>query len=139
MKTCGGYSLIEMCVALALISVVFLATLSLLPGAYSSFKRSEHRMAANAVAQEIIDHCCSEGFSSLQPGSWDSTSAIPIAVYLADQTLEDQTVLKSQLLIEPGAGAVSDQLRLVTLTIRWNERESNQTLVRHRRIANLQR
>lgn len=134
-----GYTILEMAISLTLLAVIFIATLSILPVAFRSFRKSEHRIAANCKAQDICEHCSSVGAADLPLGVWTPTTAPAQMTYLSNETLDDQVVLRPELEISAVAGPTSSLLRQLTVRIYWQEGTQEQLLVRYRRLANVRR
>jgi hypothetical protein len=121
--------LIEVVLAMALISLVLFALLSVLPGSFFTMPKAEHQLSANLMADEILDSYTARPFSQLQPGIYP----------LAARKLEDGTEVSAELEIASGAGRLASTLRLLTLRLSWSDRQNRKRLVRHRRVAHLQR
>lgn len=124
-----GGSLAEVVVALALISLVLFALLSVLPMSYWCMPRAEHQLAANDLADELLDQAAAGPFTALQPGR----------LTLAPRRLDDGCELQSEVEVEIPTGPLAPHLRLVTVWVRWQEKQGQRTLIRHRRLARLQR
>ena len=132
-------SLMEVALALAVLSVIAIACLGVLPIAWRSVRASEHQLSANARAQEILDECSAGSFERLKVGTYTGASAPPLGPLLVDRTLEDQVVLQAELEIAAVAGPQAPRLRLLTLRIRWQERGQTRVVARHRRVARIAR
>lgn len=135
----AGYTILEMAISLTLLALIFIATLSILPGAFRSFRKSEHRLAANCKAQDICEHCSSVGASDLPVGKWTPANAPAQMTYLNNETLDDKVILRPELEIAQVSGPLSSQLRQLTVRIYWQEGTQDQVLVRYRRLANIRR
>ena len=124
-----GGSLAEVVVAFALISLVLFALLSVLPMSYWCMPRAEHQLAANDMADETLDQAAAGPFTALQPGRRT----------VAPRRLDDGCELQTEVAIEVPTGPLAAHLRLVTVWVRWQEKQGQRTLMRHRRLARIQR
>ena len=115
--------------AIALLTLILFALLTVVPGSFFTMPKAEHQLAANSIADEILDDLSAGPFTGLQPGSRT----------LPARTLEDGTLLSLTLEIQAGQGHLANLLRQVSLTVSWDDRQKHQRLVRHRRISHLRR
>ena len=134
-----GFSLIETVLGMAILALVLMAALALLPLSLQSMRGSEHQLAANTWAQEIIDQCAAGPFESLIPGTHNASNSRPLSPILQTRTLEDNVVLQAEVEIQPGPGDTSGRLRCLDVIITWKEKQQDKKLVRHRRISHLRR
>ena len=135
-----GLSLLEVVFAIAALAFFFFALISLYPTVILSMHQSEHRMAANSCAQEALDHCSAASFGTLVPGTYTPAAPGPLALFLTNVTLGDQTVLMPEVVIVQGPNpGIQDKLRMLTVNVSWKERNKTITVSRHRRIAKLLR
>ena len=115
--------------AFVTLTIALFFCLAVLPVSWRSVRSSDHQIAANRFAQEILDECAAGPFSRLTPG-----------VYAVDdRLLEDHVVLHPELRIQAGPGATAARLRLLDLRISWEESGRTKFVDRHRRIAQLRR
>ena len=134
-----AFTLLEVLFSASFLAFFFFAIISLYPSTIFSVKQSEHRLAANALAQEMLDQCSAGPYSSLVAGTW--TAAAPGRLtFIADRKLADQTVLRPVVTVAEGPTPnTRARVREVTATVNWLERNRPQTLVRFRSIANVRR
>lgn len=112
-----GFSLIEILIAAALISVAFLAIASMFPTGYTNIEYGGEASRAMALAQQKIEelrNTPSTSFSSISSGS-DNPSG-----YTRTWTVENV-----------GFGSSSGDLKKVTVTVKWPQviRKGEVTLV----------
>ena len=132
-------SLLEIVFAIAALAFFFFALIAMYPTILLSMHESEHRVAGNLVAQELLDNCSSTSFANLGSGAF-TPSAPGSLTFLAKVTLSDQTVLTPEVSISSGPSpSTSNNLRLVTVKVIWSERNKVLQVIRHRRIAKLLR
>lgn len=134
-----GISLLELTVTTSLLVVVFLVLINLLPSMIYAGTQARHRMAATALAGEILDQCSAGPYERLQVGVWTPAAAGPLAGYLQDQVLDDQVVLSPQVRVAAVTGFDLANLVQVTVTVRWQHRRRNLEQSRLRRIASIRR
>ena len=136
-----GLSLLEVVFAVAVLTLFFFTLVSLFPSMLVSMRKTEHRLQANSYAQEILDRCSAGPFSDLAAtGVFSVTAGGALAPVLVRRKLEDDVLLEPEVEIAVGPTAnTANNLRLVTVRVRWQEQNRTQLAVRHRRIAKVQR
>ena len=84
-------SLIEVIVALSLVSLVTLFLFGLLPSTGLLSQQSEQQTFAASLADEIVAHLDTTGFDRLHDnlGTWSPTNPGPFSPYLTERTMKD--------------------------------------------------
>ena len=133
-----GVSLVEVVMAASLLSLVMLFLFNIIPASAIATRGAEHRLAADSLAQSVLDQAASLPFGSLVDGTYDAAS--PGLLGLADQRLEDGTLLVVRATISPSpGGAPRTRLLLVRVEVTWRERTRNPVLVRELQLSAVRR
>ena len=106
-----GLSLLELVVAMSLVSAVLLLVLNLFPQALATLSGSEFRLQAERLAQGEVEKAMAAGFSALQPAQFQA----------------------GEYRVETRIDSLSPTLREVTVTVRWQERGRTRSVVQHLR------
>lgn len=115
-----GVSLVEVIVAVSLLSLVGVFVLNILPTSALAVRQAEHRVAAVQLCQSLLAEAALEPFDSLAMGE----QALP------PLTLDDQVVLKPVRQVMAVAGPQPedpDQVRRVRIVVRWTEARNTRT------------
>ena len=127
MRAKRAFTLIETMVAMAILSVLMLALLGLAATSRHTSRQAENRLAADTIAQNLLEEARHRGFSALEPTTVellevDSEWGLPGAT--ARQVVEKV----------PGYGG---HLIEVEITVTWPERGRERTSTRSLLVSSL--
>lgn len=104
----SGLSLLETILATAMVAGVALLLLNLHPILALSVVQAEQHLAADEIAQSVLDRTRSGRFSDLEPGA-----------HLLDPVVVGSVAYRPRLEVFQPAGTRSDLLRGLRVTVRW--------------------
>lgn len=134
--------MLELIFTATLLALVFMVMLNLVPTAMMSVRQGEHRVAANALAQAIVDECETMHFRHLQadrtyiPGS---PGAVGAMLTRQARDLEDGTVLEPTLEVAGLPGYNRRSIAHLRLTIAWQEKTGRRSLTREMDVSSVLR
>lgn len=137
-----GLSLLELIFTASLLALVFMVMLNVVPTAMMSVRQGEHRVAANALAQSIMDECQTMHFQPFRadrtyiPGSPGVVGAM---LDRQPRTLEDGTVFEPTLEVSGIAGFERRSLAHIRLTIAWKEKVGRRSITRELDLSSVLR
>jgi type II secretory pathway pseudopilin PulG len=132
-------SLIEVIIALSLVSLVILFLFGLLPSTGLLTQQAEQQTFAASLADEIIAHLDSTGFNRLRdnPGTWNPGNPGPFSSYLTERTMKDGTRMTPEVTIE--SIPPTDHLVQAIVTVRWQTQRRSLEHRVVRRISSVNR
>ena len=136
--------MMELLITISILSIVFLAMLSILPTAMMTIRQSEHRLAAGALIGAVTENLLAGDYTQLlaNDGTFDAASSGAVGDLLKrlDDSTNDAAVLRVEVRI---AGLTPTyprtQLCEVVVSCNWTEKNGDQTMVRKMRVANVTR
>jgi len=132
-------SLIEVIVALSLVSLVILFLFGLLPSTGLLSQQSEQQTFAASLVDEIVAHLDTTGFDRLHDnlGTWNPSNPGPFSAYLTERTMKDGTRMVPEVIIE--SIPPTDHLVQAIVTVRWQTQRRSLEHRVVRRISSVNR
>ena len=127
-----GFSLIEIVVAATLLALATIVALGSLPTLTIVGRRARARVQALQICQTVLDK------QRAQP--WAVVPALPYQEVLTPQLMPDSgTSFEPVLKLEKVDGHDPDQLRRLTVTVSWRERDRSQKVQQETMISHVPR
>lgn len=135
-----GLSLLEVVLSASLIGLIFIFLLNIFPASMLGVRQAEHRLAAQAQAQRLLDEASARGFDRLGVnGDYTASNPGPFAGIIDDQKSEDGVVLSSRVVVSDVNPIPRNRLARVRVLVTWTERERPQVVTREIQVSALRR